>query len=278
MAKIIPINVKKKVDRNLSLGGSDSNRLMRGEGLLLWQEKIGLAKPADLSKVLPVQLGIATESINLDWLENDIETKITRNCMIEKNDFLTSNLDGFVESDEMCAEAKHTYEGNTLENVITTYFAQLQHYMMHSKTDSIYVSAIFGNRRWEKTVIHRDPEYIKKLMAVLTYFWECVETKTEPTKLGGFKTIEALPVEIPMDGMTRKNMTEDKNWKEFAEQLISDKVHVDSYETMKTKLKDMVPDDCYEAIGNGVVVTQKWNKRYNKYIKTLKTKETKDGE
>ena len=78
MAKIIPINIKKKVDRNLSLGGSDSNRLMRGDGLILWQEKIGLVKPADLSKILPVQLGIATESINLDWLEDDIETKIKK--------------------------------------------------------------------------------------------------------------------------------------------------------------------------------------------------------
>ena len=97
----------------------------------------------------------------------------------------------------MCAEAKHTYEGNTLENVITTYFAQLQHYMMHSKTDSIYVSAIFGNRRWEKTVIHRDPEYIKKLRSLISLMTHPQDlTKTEPTKTISIFSKSIYPSEI----------------------------------------------------------------------------------
>ena len=278
MSKIIPINVKKKPDRNLSMGGSDSTRIMRGDGLELWQEKIGLKNPDNLSDVLSVQIGIATERVNLDWLEKDIEQDITRNVCVEPKNYLTSNLDGYVESENMCAEAKHTYENNTLEKVIETNFAQLQHYMMHSDTDSMYVSAIFGNRRWEKTVIHRDPEYIKKLIAVLDYFWECVKTKTEPSKLGSFKTVEALPVEIPMDGMTKKDMNNHADWKEFTRQLKVNKPHVDHYESCKVALKDMVPEDCYEASGDGVIVTQKWNKRYNKYVKTLKIKETNNGE
>jgi predicted phage-related endonuclease len=51
-------------DRRKSLGGSDANRIMRGDWHTLWLEKTGRKEPDDLSENLPVQIGLATEDVN----------------------------------------------------------------------------------------------------------------------------------------------------------------------------------------------------------------------
>ena len=51
-------------DRRKSLGGSDANRIMRGDWHSLWLEKTGRKEPEDLSWVLPVLIGIATEDLH----------------------------------------------------------------------------------------------------------------------------------------------------------------------------------------------------------------------
>ena len=49
------------MDRTRGIGGSDATRIMRGDWLSLYNEKVGLTKPEDLSNVFRVQLGILTE-------------------------------------------------------------------------------------------------------------------------------------------------------------------------------------------------------------------------
>ena len=49
---------KKKVERPKTLGGSDAVRIMEGDWHTLWKEKTGRQEPANLDRVLPVQLGI----------------------------------------------------------------------------------------------------------------------------------------------------------------------------------------------------------------------------
>ncbi len=61
-------------DRQYFIGGSDARIIMGGdeEALIrLWQEKRGEAKPVDLSGELIVQLGLATEALNLAWYERN---------------------------------------------------------------------------------------------------------------------------------------------------------------------------------------------------------------
>ena len=52
--KKTPIEV---VDRSTILGGSDANRIMRGDWHTLWLEKTKRQEPEDLSWNLPVQIG-----------------------------------------------------------------------------------------------------------------------------------------------------------------------------------------------------------------------------
>ena len=58
---------KRKVERPKTIGGSDAIRIMEGDWHSLWLEKTGRAEPADLTWVLPVQLGILTEELNKKW-------------------------------------------------------------------------------------------------------------------------------------------------------------------------------------------------------------------
>ena len=59
--KKTPIEV---VDRSTILGGSDANRIMRGDWHTLWLEKTKRQEPEDLSWNLPVQIGLHTETVN----------------------------------------------------------------------------------------------------------------------------------------------------------------------------------------------------------------------
>ena len=56
-------------DRKQGIGGSDATRLYQGNWYELWQEKTGETEPADLTDVLPVQMGIHTEDFNIKWFE-----------------------------------------------------------------------------------------------------------------------------------------------------------------------------------------------------------------
>jgi len=271
------------MDRTKGIGGSDAKRVWDGDWLNLWQEKTGKVEQADLSDVLPVQIGIATESVNLDFLERKLNKKITRSINIPQDKHMTSNVDGIIIDDEeesvvyggmkkkedIIVEAKHTYDNNTLENVAKYYYPQLQHYLMHTKTNEIYLSVIFGNNKHDYTSIESDPEFQKELYKREAAFWKFVETNTEPV---GFEDlIDSTPDNIPLDGMVKMDMSANKKWITHAESLVKYKPTVDAYEIEKKAIKQLVPNDCRLAIGNGIQVSR--NKKGYLTLKQTTTEE-----
>ena len=67
---------KKKVERPKTLGGSDAIRIMEGDWHTLWLEKTGRQEPANLDRVLPVQIGIVTEELNKQWFAQETGHKL----------------------------------------------------------------------------------------------------------------------------------------------------------------------------------------------------------
>jgi len=259
--------------RRKGIGGSDAIRLMNGDWLNLWKEKMGLAEPEDLSGVLPVQIGIATEKINLDFLARELKCLITRDVVIPPKDFMRSNCDGVIENDDtnVLVEAKHTHANNTLEKVAEYYYAQLQHYMMHDESNSIYLSVIFGNNRHEHTVIESDPQFQERLYKYESAFWKYVETKTEPK---GFEDlIPEVPNNIALDGMIRYDMSKNKNWIACAKQYKETKENYTLHNECKVEMKSLVPDNCRHAVGEGLEI--KRNKLGRLAVTEIKTKEEK---
>ena len=272
MTNVIPFPTQEKTyDRNNYIGGSDANRLLYRLDKHDWEtvgqqwdalylEKIGEQDPEDLSDNLRVQIGIATEHINIQWLERELDTEITRNVIVKPEGFMASNLDGVTKAIQL-VECKHTSERNRMELVAQNYYPQLQHYMMHTDTDMIHLAVIFGNARWESTIITSDPTYQMQLKSVETIFWDCVNEKKLPSNhldsLFGAK-IKA-PTDIKLSGMRKVDLSDNTIYKKAVKQYHETKPYVKLHDEAKSTIKEVVPDDAYEVTGGGIVIKRSKN-------------------
>src|SRR6266852_4830780 len=89
-----------KPDRTHFTGGSDA-RIIMGQDekalLRLWREKRGEVVPLDLSGVLIVQLGLATEDLNRRWYEQNSGHRIgdvQRHAIHRTIPWMAATLDG----------------------------------------------------------------------------------------------------------------------------------------------------------------------------------------
>lgn len=89
--------------RRLGIGGSDATTIMGGDEeklLRLWKEKRGEIEPENLDDVLPVQMGVWTEQLNVFWFQKQtgklvISRGDTR--VSEEHPWMRCNLDGEVD-------------------------------------------------------------------------------------------------------------------------------------------------------------------------------------
>jgi hypothetical protein len=75
--------VADSANRRSFIGGSDTRIIMGDDEaalLRLWREKRGEAEPEDLSGNLIVQLGLATEPLNLTWYERNTGPECPTQC------------------------------------------------------------------------------------------------------------------------------------------------------------------------------------------------------
>jgi len=241
------------------LGGSDMNRIMRGEWIALWEEKTGKAEPTDLSNVLAVQLGINTEHFNKRWFgqqysSEDSETIVAAHKgqgwgvtteMNWEGVPLKGTVDGHILVDrrftDEIIECKHTYETNSMENCLALYMPQMQFYMWLHQAKGCYLSVIFGNRKWAAVYVQKDWDYINKMKVHITEFWRHVTEDTRP-----FGDNEVPPVsidKIKVDGMTKRDASADNEFMSRCHDYIAYKDSAKLFESAKSDLRDMVGDD-----------------------------------
>ena len=177
------------MNRKGFIGGSDAVKIMRGEWLELWKIKTGRIEPDNLDHVLPVQIGILTEDLNLSWFEREEDNFITHKQLKIKKDLdgvpIKGTIDGktlLSTSDTSCdiIEAKHTNAFNNMKKVSEYYQAQMQLYMWLAEADNCYLSVIFGNLKWDWTKIPYDESYIATLLDMIKEFWGYSERDEEP--------------------------------------------------------------------------------------------------
>lgn len=182
-----------KNDRNKFIGGSDATRIVEGDWYQLWSEKTGESEPADLSEVLPVQMGIATEDLNLQWFERLYNKQVTDKqhfYTMKDYPFIAANIDGLVEEDDAVIDAKHTNAFSTPAKVADKYNAQMQHYMMVTTKQKAYLSTFFGNMKYQLVAIDRDDIFIKRLFNAELLFWHFVENKKAPPEYMSFDNFD----------------------------------------------------------------------------------------
>ena len=203
---IMEIKQQVKFDRRTGIGGSDATRLYEGDWYQLWSEKVGETEPADLSDVLPVQMGVHTEPFNITWYEKQTGKKVIRQQEFlthPKYDYMYAHIDGVVsqliqEKDknifpqEAILECKHTNAFSNPQKCLDKYIAQIQHYMMVSGFNKAYMSVFFGNMKYDIIEVEANEMFQKKLIAAEVLFWYYVKNKKAPPDNVSWETFKVI--------------------------------------------------------------------------------------
>jgi hypothetical protein len=244
---------KARTDRRGFIGGSDARIIMSPDEaalIRLWKEKRGEAEPEDFSANLIVQLGVATEALNLTWYERNTGRVITdaqRWVRHPVHRYLAATLDGFVNDLDAVFEAKFMLPWSFSEEAAAEkHMAQLQHNMWVTNARSAVLSIITGGGKWIEMTIPADALYQHFLVTAERRFWRCVQTGDTPRPYG----IE--PPRPRTEGVHIVDMSESNSWAEFAGLFCATRSAFLDHERARSELKALIPEDAKEASGHGV--------------------------
>jgi hypothetical protein len=239
--------------RRRFIGGSDARIIMgKDEAALvrLWQEKRGEIEPDDLSGNLIVQLGVATEGLNLRWFElntGQIVKDRQRHAIHPLVRWMAATLDGIVESTGAVFESKFMLPWYFSEQTaMEKYMPQLQHNMRVISASEAALSIITGGGHWLHVKITADPLYQHLLVTAERNFWRSVMTG-EPPRL-----FNAEPPRPRVTAVRLVDMSGSNSWAEFAGIFQRTRAAHGEHERAKAELKALMPEDAREARGHGV--------------------------
>lgn len=249
-----------RADRHTGIGSSDAARLINGDWLSLYLEKVGEAESEDLSKVFRVQLGIHTERFHLDWLATHYSLGEIKECSdrIVDNDatFLFCHLDGWAVRDNTFVETKHSNGRATAREKAVYYMPQLQHQLAITGKDWCWFSVIPGNDDPQLVQVAADKDYQTRLREMCASFWWHVTNKVPPeiTPTGAQETMKQAGFQIPIDGLKPYDMTNSNEWASSAADFLNNREAAQLFEEAKTNLKSLVPADASECTGHGITI------------------------
>ena len=238
--------------RRTCIGGSDANRIMKGEIYQLWLEMTGRAERENLDDKLSVQLGTFTEPFNRFWFEKitGLTVEPAKRIVHPEYEFLAANLDGVCEG--LPWEAKHTGQFSKEEDVLQRYYPQMQHQIMVAGTQKAILSVIFGNNRFQTFTIDADFPYQQQLITREMQLWQCIQNDIPPE---GFTPT----VEVSFSDMREVDMSESNSWAEWAAKWVANKGPAKEFEVATKELKAMIENDVCLAYGHGIKVPRSKN-------------------
>ena len=181
--------------RSKGIGGSDAPIIMGVSpyktAYQLWEEKTGRVKRESADN-WATNRGNQLEPIARAKYElaNDVEMGPAV-CQHEKYEFIRASMDGWnprlKRGLEIKFSGKADHEGTRAGKVPEKYWPQVQHQFLATGAEiidyySYYVPKGVDDHQGEGICLSVKPdlEYIKKYLAIATYFWECVTSNTPP--------------------------------------------------------------------------------------------------
>jgi predicted phage-related endonuclease len=247
------ILLQSRNDRRSFIGGSDARIIMGDDEaalLRLWREKRGEAEPEDLSGILIVQLGTATEALNRLWYERNtgqVVRDVQRRVFHPVKRWMAATLDGMVEGTGAVFEAKFMLPWTFSEEAAAEkHMAQLQHNMWVTASRTAVLSIITGGGKWVEITVSADPLYQHLLLTAEKKFWRCVETGEAPCLFG------VEPPRPRIEAVRIVDMSESNSWAEFAGVFCQTRASYLDHDAAKAELKKLMPEDAREAVGHGV--------------------------
>lgn len=227
--------------------------LMTGDAdaiLRLYREMIGEEVPEDLSHVWPVQLGSATEALNLDWFEQ-VGNPLSRRGEVvihPKYPWAAATLDAWCVDLKCPIETKHVGGREPLEVVIDRYQPQMQWQMEVTGAAQCALSVIMGANPPIVEFITRDWAYAKEMLARGKQFMDCIAARRVPVALP--------PVTPPVDASKLYAMDDNPTWIRYAQQWLQTYGAAQTAKDCEKVLKELVPADAKKCFGSGIQITR----------------------
>ncbi len=195
-----------------------------------------------------MQLGIVTETLNLNWYAHSVERPVTRRgqvCVSERFPILACTLDGFDEGLRGPVQAKHCNPFR--KDAREAYTPQVMHEMIVTKTEKAILSIIYGTNEPVYELVEFDEMFADDYVRKCQEFWQFVLDDKEPP---------GAPALAPPEGpklMRRMDMSGSNAWAANAADWLQTKKAAATFEAAAKELKGLVEPDVSEAFGAGLV-------------------------
>lgn len=248
------LTAEQRAAREGKLTASRVAVLMRGdaEGILrLYREMIGEETDENLDDVWPVQLGAATEKLNLDWYQRKNGVILSRRGEVVQHPSLywaAATLDGFDDALMCPIECKHVGGREPLEVIIDRYQPQMQWQMDCTSTRQCALSVIVGANAPIVEYVPRNDAYTNIMFERAEHFMMCVELRKPP--------VEMKPIGPPIVPNTVRDMSGNNLWAHHAIEWLTTKDASDRCEDAQKALKAMLTPFDLKAHGHGIRITR----------------------
>ena len=239
------------------IGGSDANILMAGDAeriFELWENKTGRREDDDLSNVLHVQIGIATESLNRVWWEMTSGQSVTHSGEQRVHPsipFMGCTLDGITMThtgQPAIFEGKHVNAFSKINEVIQDYMPQIHHNAAVVGSNYAVLSVFVGTLKYDWTEIETDALYLMELMEREREFWSCVEADKPPGDM------PAVAAPVPPEQWRTISMEGHNEWANHAADWLEHGDAAKRFEVAAKGIKGLMVADVGFAYGHGIEV------------------------
>ena len=248
------LTAEQRAARRYGIGGSDAGKIMAGDWLPLWQEKTGRAEPADLSRVLPVQIGLITEPLNLYWFARETGYQVfARGDVYTHPDysFIRCTLDGLtlIDGSPAIVQAKHVNAFAKIDEIEARYYPQVAHEMLVTGAQRGFLTVFVGTLKWECIEFHRDREYTRELLEREREFWDWVVRDEPPPS-------DHAPVAMPAKPTVLREVdfSTHNEWTMLAVDWLETRPAAQRNDKAAKGLRGLVEADVGRAWGSGVEI------------------------
>jgi predicted phage-related endonuclease len=250
-------------DRRSGLGGTDAKKIVEGDWLSVYNEKLGITEPPDLSDIFPVQLGSWTEPFHREWfakrsgkklIHDSLEVAMAR--VHPEHSFMFGHIDAWIPEDKTFLEMKHTNAHSSFREKADYYMPQMAHYAAICGVNKCWFSMIPGNGEpiWGEIEITTD--YMNALIEAERAFWWHVVEEIPPmaAPTGVVASIDQLGKANKIDGMRAYDFTNKNEFNSLATDWLANKSAASTFDKAVKELKTHVPADAAEVLGVNIII------------------------
>jgi predicted phage-related endonuclease len=242
-------------ERRTRIGGSDAPKIVEGKWHELWLEKTGRSEPEELFWVLPVQIGIITEPLNIAFFERATGQRVfARGSIYTHPDyaFIGATLDGLVLVGEepTIVQCKHVSAFAKIEEVEQRYFPQVMHECLTTGAPLGFLSVLVGTHKHEIIECRRDGAYVARLLELEREFWRFVEADVPPPDR------DPIPVPPKPEEWRTVDFAGSNSWAVAAADWLGNRDSAKRFDQADKALKSLIEPDVGKAFGAGIVATR----------------------